>query len=173
MQLTRGGLGEMVDPMDTRPTASAAPVLGVIRLSHGEGLELPAYETAGAAGMDLRAAVPDDAPLSLAPGARALVPTGLIVEIPQGFEGQVRPRSGLAFKHGITCLNTPGTIDCDYRGELKVLLVNLGDEVFAITRGLRVAQLVIAPVTQAKVELRDAVSETVRGAGGFGSTGTN
>jgi dUTP pyrophosphatase len=173
MQLTRGDRGEMVEAMDTRSTASAAPVLGVIRLSHGEGLDLPAYETAGAAGMDLRAAVPDDAPLSIAPGGRALVPTGLIVEIPQGYEGQVRPRSGLAFKHGVTCLNTPGTIDCDYRGELKVLLVNLGEEPFDVTRGLRMAQLVIAPVTQARVELRVAVSETARGAGGFGSTGTN
>jgi dUTP pyrophosphatase len=108
------------------------PRIGVVRLPHAEGLALPSYETAGAAGMDLRAAVPDDRPLLILPGKRALVPTGLILEIPDGMEGQVRPRSGLAFKHGITCLNTPGTIDSDYRGELKVLLVNLGDEDFAI-----------------------------------------
>src|SRR5690349_2735400 len=100
--------------------------LGVVRLPHADSLALPAYETAGAAGMDLRAAVPDDRPILILPGRRALVPTGLIFEIPEGFEGQVRPRSGLAFKHGITCLNTPGTIDSDYRGEVKVLLINLG-----------------------------------------------
>ena len=109
-----------------------------------EGLPLPSYETAGAAGMDLRAAVPDDRPLLILPGKRALVPTGLVLEIPEGFEGQVRPRSGLAFKHGITCLNTPGTIDSDYRGEVKVLLINLGDEDFAVTRGMRIAQIVFA-----------------------------
>ena len=177
MQLTVVAQGEMVRTMDTRlppsaPLASDAPVLGIVRLSHGEGLALPAYETAGAAGMDLRAAVVDDTPVVLAPGARALVPTGLIFEIPDGFEGQVRPRSGLAFKHGVTCLNTPGTIDSDYRGEVKVLLVNLGDEPFTVTRGLRMAQLVIAPVTQARIEERTAAGETVRGAGGFGSTGT-
>ena len=148
------------------------PVIGVVRLPHGEGLALPAYETAGAAGMDLRAAVPEDRPLILLPGRRALVPTGLILEIPQGFEGQVRPRSGLAFKHGVTCLNTPGTIDSDYRGEVRVLLVNLGDEEFSIERGMRIAQLVVAPVTQAAIEERAAAGETARGAGGFGSTGT-
>ena len=107
-------------------------------------MALPSYETAGAAGMDLRAAVPDDRPLIILPGKRALVPTGLVLEIPEGFEGQIRPRSGLAFKHGITCLNTPGTIDSDYRGEVKVLLVNLGDEDFSVTRGMRIAQIVFA-----------------------------
>ena len=122
--------------------------------------------------MDLRAAVPEDRPLLLLPGRRALVPTGLVMEIPDGFEGQVRPRSGLAFKHGITCLNTPGTIDSDYRGEVKVLLVNLGDEDFAVTRGMRIAQMVFAPVTHASVEERSLAGETKRGAGGFGSTGT-
>lgn len=151
---------------------SSAPALGVIRLQHADGLPLPAYETAGAAGLDLRAAVPEDRPLLVLPGKRALVPTGLILEIPDGFEGQVRPRSGLAFKHGITCLNTPGTIDSDYRGEVKVLLVNLGDEDFAVTRGMRVAQLVLAAVSRVSVAEKDRAGETKRGAGGFGSTGT-
>ncbi|WFU02177.1 dUTP diphosphatase [Rhizobium sp. CB3171] len=150
---------------DTRPT------LNLIRLAHGQGLDLPAYETKGAAGMDLRAAVEEGATLTIAPGKRALVPTGFIFEIPDGFEAQIRPRSGLAFKHGITCLNTPGTIDSDYRGEVKVLLINLGDEPFDITRGMRIAQMVIAPVTQTRVAEIANVSETTRGAGGFGSTG--
>lgn len=132
---------------------------------------MPAYESPGAAGLDLRAAVPEDRPLILTPGRRALVPTGLVMEIPAGFEGQVRPRSGLAFKHGITCLNTPGTIDSDYRGEVKVLLVNLGDEDFAVSRGMRIAQLVLAPVAHAEVVERGRPGETARGAGGFGSTG--
>src|SRR6478609_12122951 len=121
------------------------PSVGFVRLPHAEGLALPAYESAGAAGMDLRAAVPEDRPLLILPGKRALVPTGLILEIPEGMEGQIRPRSGLAFKHGLTCLNTPGTVDSDYRGELKVLLINLGDEDFAVTRGMRIAQIVFAP----------------------------
>src|SRR5262249_20077444 len=129
------------------------------------------YETAGAAGMDLRAAVEADAPLTLAPGSRALVPTGFVFEIPAGYEGQVRPRSGLAFKHGITCLNTPGTIDSDYRGEVKVLLINLGEEPFEITRGMRIAQLVIAPAIQARIAEITQATATERGAGGFGSTG--
>lgn len=147
------------------------PTVQVVRLPHGAGLDLPSYETKGAAGMDLRAAVAEDAPLTLEPGKRALVPTGFVFEIPEGFEAQIRPRSGLAFKHGITCLNTPGTIDSDYRGEVKVLLVNLGEETFAVTRGMRIAQMVIAPVVQARVlEVSDA-SQTTRGAGGFGSTG--
>ena len=150
---------------DTRPT------LHLIRLPNGEGLDLPGYESKGAAGMDLRAAVDADAPLTLLPGKRALVPTGFIFEIPEGFEGQVRPRSGLAFKHGITCLNSPGTVDSDYRGEVKVLLANLGEEAFVIERGMRIAQLVIAPVTQARVAEITAASETARGTGGFGSTG--
>ncbi|BCH57441.1 deoxyuridine 5'-triphosphate nucleotidohydrolase [Agrobacterium vitis] len=150
---------------------TSAPRLHLKRLPHGDGLELPAYETAGAAGMDLRAAVTEAEPLTLAPGKRALVPTGLIMEIPQGFEAQIRPRSGLAFKNGITCLNTPGTIDSDYRGEVKVLLINLGPEDFTITRGMRIAQMVIAPVTQAQVIEVTETSDTVRGTGGFGSTG--
>ena len=148
------------------------PTVGFVRLPHGEGLPLPAYESTGAAGMDLRAAVPDDRPLLILPGKRALVPTGLILEIPEGMEGQVRPRSGLAFKHGLTVLNTPGTIDSDYRGEVKVLLVNLGDEDFAVTRGMRIAQIVFASVIQATVEERSLASGTTRGSGGFGSTGT-
>ena len=149
-----------------------SPVIGVVRLPHGEGLVLPSYETAGAAGMDLRAAVPDDRPLILLPGKRALVPTGLVLEIPDGFEGQVRPRSGLALKNGITCLNTPGTIDSDYRGEVKVLLVNLGDDDFEVSRGMRIAQIVFAPVTRARVDERNLSGSTGRGSGGFGSTGT-
>lgn len=148
------------------------PTVGFVRLLHAEGLPLPAYESAGAAGMDLRAAVPEDRPLLILPGKRALVPTGLILEIPEGMEGQVRPRSGLAFKHGLTVLNTPGTIDSDYRGEVKVLLINLGDEDFAVTRGMRIAQIVFAAVTQASVEERTLAGGTARGSGGFGSTGT-
>jgi len=148
------------------------PTVGFVRLPHAEGLPLPAYESAGAAGMDLRAAVPDDRPLLILPGKRALVPTGLILEIPEGMEGQVRPRSGLAFKHGLTVLNSPGTVDSDYRGEVKVLLINLGDEDFAVTRGMRIAQIVFAAVTQVAVEERSLAGGTARGAGGFGSTGT-
>ncbi len=151
--------------------APSQPTLRLVRLPHGEGIALPAYETPGAAGMDLRAAVAAEAPLALEPGNRALVPTGFVFEIPHGYEGQVRPRSGLAFKHGITCLNTPGTVDSDYRGEVKVLLINLGQEPFTIQRGERIAQMVIAPVTQAGWREVGALSETVRGAGGFGSTG--
>ncbi len=147
------------------------PSLPLLRLPHGAGLPLPAYETEGAAGMDLRAALPEDAPLTLAPGLRALLPTGFVFEIPAGYEGQVRPRSGLAARHGVTCLNTPGTIDSDYRGELKVLLINHGDEAFLVTRGMRIAQFVLAPVVQARCIEATAVSDTARGAGGFGSTG--
>ncbi|MCM2449097.1 dUTP diphosphatase [Agrobacterium vitis] len=150
---------------------TSAPRLHLKRLSHGEGLELPAYETAGAAGMALRAAVTEAEPLTLTPGKRALVPTGLIMEIPPGFAAQIRPRSGLGCKNGITCLNTPGTIDSDYRGEVKVLLINLGTEDFTITRGMRIAQMVIAPVTQAQVIEVTETSDTMRGTGGFGSTG--
>lgn len=146
--------------------------LGIVRLPHGEGLALPAYESAGAAGMDLRAAVADDRRLIIKPGKRALVPTGLIFEIPNGFEGQIRPRSGLAFKQGVTCLNTPGTIDSDYRGEVHVLLINLGDEDFIIERGMRIAQMVIAPAAQANIIERTLAEKTERGDGGFGSTGT-
>jgi dUTP pyrophosphatase len=148
-----------------------APFLGIVRLPHSNGLPLPAYESAGAAGMDLRAAVPDDRPILLLPGRRQLVPTGLVLEIPPGYEAQVRPRSGLALKHGITCLNTPGTIDSDYRGEVMVLLVNLGDEDFEISRGMRIAQVIVAPVTRVAIEERGLASATSRGSGGFGSTG--
>ena len=150
---------------------SPRPTLNLIRLPHGADLDLPSYETVGAAGMDLRAAVSTNEPLALAPGKRALVPTGFIMEIPAGYEAQIRPRSGLAFKNGITCLNTPGTIDSDYRGEVKVLLINLGEEAFVIERGMRIAQMVIAPVTQVSVAEIAEVSATKRGAGGFGSTG--
>ena len=147
------------------------PTVPITRLPHGEGLPLPAYETAQAAGMDLRAAVPDDEPLVLRPGSRFAVPTGLAFALPPGFEGQVRPRSGLAFKHGVTCLNSPGTVDADYRGEVKVILINHGEEDFVIRRGERIGQLVIAPVVQAAWAEVDSLDETARGAGGFGSTG--
>ena len=140
-------------------------------LPHFAGLQLPTYETALSAGMDLRAAVPEDEPMAVAPGQRVLAPTGLTIALPAGYEAQVRPRSGLALKHGITCLNTPGTIDADYRGEVKVILINLGQEPFTIKRGERIAQMVIAPVTQGEWNVVDALSETARGAGGFGSTG--
>lgn len=143
--------------------------LRVRQLPHAEGLDLPAYETAGAAGMDLRAAV--ETALILDPGKRALVPTGLAIELPAGHEGQVRPRSGLAVKHGITVLNAPGTIDEDYRGEIHVPLINLGEEPFAVERSMRVAQLVIAPVVQVDIEPVGALRESARGEGGFGSTG--
>nr|WP_321442313.1 dUTP diphosphatase [uncultured Hyphomonas sp.] len=145
--------------------------VAVLPLPHFEGLQLPAYETAGSAGMDVRAAVPEGEPMVLAPGERAMVPTGLSVAIPQGYEIQVRPRSGLAAKHGLTCLNTPGTIDSDYRGEIKVILVNLGQDAFTIQRGERIAQLVLAPVTRLAWQAVDSLDETERGAGGFGSTG--
>jgi dUTP pyrophosphatase len=148
------------------------PAIGIVRLPHALGLPLPAYETAGSAGMDLRAAVPEDRPIMLLPGKRAPVPTGLVLEIPDGYEGQARPRSGLALNHGITCLNTPGTIDSDYRGEVKVLLVNLGEEPYVVTRGTRIAQIVFARVAQLAVVERAAAGATLRGAGGFGSTGT-
>jgi dUTP diphosphatase len=141
------------------------------RLAHNADLPLPAYETDGAAGMDLRAAVPDDAPMTVRPGSRALVPTGLAMAVPAGFEAQVRPRSGLASKKGVTCLNTPGTIDSDYRGEVQVILANLGEEDFVIRRGDRIAQLVICPVTRARWSETGDLDETTRGAGGFGSTG--
>ena len=138
-------------------------------LPHGEGLPLPAYATHGAAGMDAVAAVTD--PLTLAPGQRAAVPTGLAMAIPDGYEVQVRPRSGLAFKHGLTVANAPGTIDGDYRGEVKVLLVNLGNEPVVIERGMRIAQLVPAAVTRAVLTVVDSLDDTARGSGGFGSTG--
>jgi dUTP pyrophosphatase len=145
--------------------------LRIVRLPHGHGLPVPAYETAAAAGLDLPAAVPPDAPIVIAPGARALVPTGLALQFPVGFEAQVRPRSGLALRHGVTVLNAPGTIDADYRGELKVLLVNHGGEPFEVTRGARIAQLVLAPVARATVVEAETVDPSERGEGGFGSTG--
>jgi len=145
--------------------------VGVKRLPHGRGLALPAYQTADAAGMDLVAAVPSRRPLVLAPGGRVLVPTALVLELPSGFEGQVRPRSGLALRHGVTVLNAPGTIDADYRGEVMVLLVNHGDEPFVVARGERIAQLVVQPVVRAALVRRAQTSQTDRGAGGFGSTG--
>jgi dUTP pyrophosphatase len=147
------------------------PTVPIRRLEHNRDLPLPAYETAQAAGMDLRAAVPDDEPLTLRPGSRFPVPTGLAFALPAGYEAQIRPRSGLAAKHGVTCLNTPGTVDADYRGEVKVILINLGEEDFTIRRGDRIAQLVIAPVTQARWSEVAELDATARGDGGFGSTG--
>ncbi len=146
-------------------------VIGVRRLPHAEGLPLPRYETAGAAGMDLLAAIPESPIFTIPAGKRILIHTGLCIELPVGFEAQVRPRSGLALKHGVTVLNSPGTIDADYRGEVAVLLINHGEEPFTVTRGMRIAQLVVAPVTQAAMEERVSLSETGRGAGGYGSTG--
>jgi len=143
----------------------------IFRLPHGKDLPLPSYQSALAAGLDLVAAVPADSPLTLAPGARALVPTGIAVALPPGTEAQVRPRSGLAVRHGLTVLNAPGTIDADYRGEIQVLLVNLGGEAVAITRGMRIAQLVVATVARAQLREVESLAETTRGTGGFGSTG--
>jgi len=150
---------------------SAAVVdVRILRLPHGADLPLPDYATADSAGADLLAAV--DAPLSLEPGQRALVPTGIAIALPSGYEAQVRPRSGLALKHGVTGLNSPGTIDADYRGEIGVILINHGGVAFTIERGMRIAQMVIAPVTLAQWQEVDSLDETARGAGGFGSTGT-
>jgi len=143
----------------------------VKRLPHGEGLKLPSYQSKHAAGLDLVAGVPEGEPVELQPGARALIPTGFALELPAGYEAQVRPRSGLALKHGVTLLNTPGTIDSDYRGELMVILINHGSETFLVRRGTRIAQLVIAPVAQVEVVATDALGATTRGQGGFGSTG--
>ncbi len=143
----------------------------VQRLPHGEDLPLPCYQSEHAAGLDLIAALPEDAPIELEPSDRALVPTGLLIELPQGYEAQVRPRSGLALKHGVTVLNSPGTIDSDYRGEVKVLLINLGAETFLIERGDRIAQLVVSPVSHVEIVASDTLGGTARGQGGFGSTG--
>jgi dUTP pyrophosphatase len=145
--------------------------LRIQRLAHAVDLPLPRYETAGAAGMDLIAANPADTPIVLQPMQRVLVPTGLVLQLEPGFEAQVRPRSGLAFKHGVTVLNAPGTVDADYRGEVQVLLVNLGSEPFTITRGMRIAQVIVAPVIQVQPLEVEQVDETPRAAGGFGSTG--
>jgi len=150
---------------------NAAVKVEIRQLPHGEGLALPAYQSAHAAGLDLLAAVPEEAPLILAPGHRALVPTGLSIALPPGHEAQIRPRSGLAAKHGITVLNAPGTVDADYRGEVSVLLINHGDAPFAIRRGERIAQMVIAAVVRAELVPARALPATERGGGGFGSTG--
>ncbi|CAN5502912.1 dUTP diphosphatase [soil metagenome] len=150
---------------------SAAVIVDVQQLAHAEGLALPAYQTAHAAGLDLLAAVPMDAPMILEAGKFALVPTGLTLALPVGYEAQVRPRSGLAAKHGITVLNAPGTIDADYRGEIGVLLINHGATAFTIQRGERIAQMVIAPVARAELVVASALTTTERGGGGFGSTG--
>lgn len=151
---------------------SGAIKIDVRQLPHAEGLPLPAYQSSQAAGLDLLAAVPEQAPLVLAAGQHAMVPTGLVIALPEGFEAQVRPRSGLAAHHGITVLNAPGTIDADYRGELQVLLINHGREPVAITRGMRIAQLVVAPVVRVKLQETAALTPTGRGCAGFGSTGS-
>jgi dUTP pyrophosphatase len=143
--------------------------VAVRRLPHGDGLALPAYASAGAAGLDLRAATPDGETLKILPGERQVVPTGIAIALPEGFEAQVRPRSGLARRHGVTCLNSPGTVDSDYRGEIAVILVNLGQEPFAINRGDRIAQLVVAPVARASWRSVEDLDDTRSGAAGFGS----
>jgi dUTP pyrophosphatase len=154
-----------------REARARSVTVRILRLPHGQDLPPPAYHSKHAAGIDIVAAVPNDAPLTLAPGARALLPTGFVLELPEGYEAQVRPRSGLALKHGVTVLNSPGTIDADYRGEVMVLLVNLGSDPFIVFRGARIAQLVIAPVTHAEIVCVEALGATDRGSGGFGSTG--
>ncbi|MGL4324986.1 MAG: dUTP diphosphatase [Beijerinckiaceae bacterium] len=143
----------------------------IVRLPHAEGLPLPAYETAGAAGMDMRAALPENEPVMIQPLARAVIPTGLRIALPAGHEAQVRPRSGLAARHGVTVVNSPGTVDEDYRGELMVALINLGAEVFTVTRGMRIAQMVVAPVTRVIWQESDVLDATNRADGGYGSTG--
>ncbi len=145
----------------------------VMQLPHGKGLDLPAYESQHAAGMDLRAAIDEGDDIVLSPGERAMVPTGLAIALPVGFEAQVRPRSGLAAKQGVTVLNSPGTVDADYRGEVKVILINHGAEPVTVTRGMRIAQMLFAPVTRGVFAVVDALDETARGSGGFGSTGTD
>ena len=149
------------------------PQIKITQLPHGLGLALPAYETAEAAGMDLRAALSEGETVVLQPGRQALIPTGLSMALPMGFEAQVRPRSGLAAKNGITVLNTPGTIDSDYRGEVKIIVINLGQEDLTIGRDMRIAQMIVAPVVQAQLVEVEALDETARGVGGFGSTGTD
>ena len=150
---------------------SASVKVDIRQLPHGEGLAFPAYQSAHAAGLDLMAAVPEDTPMILAPGKHALVPTGLTIALPPGYEAQVRPRSGLAARHGVTVLNAPGTVDADYRGEIGVLLINHGDAPFPIRRGERIAQMVIASVTQVELVPAASLNATDRGSGGFGSTG--
>ena len=150
---------------------SAGITVDIRQLPHAEGLALPAYQSAEAAGMDLLAAVPLETPLILSPGQYALVPTGLTIALPSGYEAQVRPRSGLAARHGVTVLNSPGTVDADYRGEIGVLLINHGDAPFSIRRGERIAQMVIAPAVRVELVRAETLAETGRGSGGFGSTG--
>jgi dUTP pyrophosphatase len=144
-----------------------------LRLRHGKDLALPSRQSHGAAGIDLAAAIPEGEPLVISPGSRALTPTGFAMALPEGYEGQIRPRSGLAAEHGVTVLNAPGTIDADYRGEIKVLLVNLGDAPFVVARGMRIAQLVVAPVAEVAIEEVGELPESARGDGGFGSTGVS
>jgi dUTP pyrophosphatase len=146
--------------------------LRVKRLPHAADLPLPAYQSEHAAGLDLLAAIPSDAPVVIAPGARAMIPTGIAIALPPGAEGQIRPRSGLAVRHGVTVLNSPGTVDADYRGEISVVLINLGEHTFTVERGARIAQLVIAATLQAEICETTNLDETTRGVGGFGSTGT-
>lgn len=177
----RGSVGNRAPSAFPRPLSPLPPFthtlmpslrIAVRRLSHAEGLDLPAHETDFSAGADLRAAVPEGEPMTLDPGEWRLVPTGLQIALPSGYEGQVRPRSGLAYRHGVTVLNSPGTIDADYRGEVKVLLINHGPDAFTIERGERIAQLVVAPHAHVAWMEEDALAETARGEGGFGSTGT-
>jgi dUTP pyrophosphatase len=155
----------------TQRHADGTVTVRVRRLDHGSDLALPAYESALAAGMDLQAAVAADSPMVLSPGARAMVATGIAIALPAGFEAQVRPRSGLAARHGVTVLNSPGTIDADYRGEIQVILINLGTEPYTIERGARIAQMVIQPVVRASLSETDDLGDTERGTGGFGSSG--
>jgi dUTP pyrophosphatase len=145
--------------------------LRVVRLPHAADLPLPTYQSAHAAGLDLLAAIPANAPIKIAPGGRVIIPTGIAVALPYGHEGQIRPRSGIAIRHGVTVLNSPGTVDADYRGEIQVILVNLGTESFEIRRGTRIAQMVVAPIQQAKIVESTSLDATGREAGGFGSTG--
>jgi dUTP pyrophosphatase len=152
-------------------TPATSVTVHIRRLPHGTGLDAPAYHSAQAAGLDLQAATPAEAPMALRPGERALVPTGFAMELPDGYQAEVRPRSGLALNHGVTVLNSPGTIDADYRGEIKVLLINLGQEDFVVTRGQRIAQMVIMPVARAEIAIAAQLAESPRGHGGFGSTG--
>ena len=154
------------------PSNLESVTIECVQLANGQGLPLPSYESLGAAGMDLYAATPEGEDLVLQPGARALVPTGLSIALPGGFEAQIRPRSGLAFRHGITMVNAPGTIDSDYRGEIGVLLINLGENAFTVRRGERIGQMIIASYVQAEWQAVAELGETERGAGGFGSTGT-
>ncbi len=160
----------MNDVSADRVFAGASVPVAIVRLAHAADLPLPAYATAGSAGVDLLAAVADE--LALAPGERALIPTGIAIALPEGFEAQVRARSGLAIRHGLTLLNAPGTIDSDYRGEISVILANLGETPFTVARGMRIAQLVVAPVARIDWRPVEALPESARGAGGFGSTGT-